>query len=65
MDCCSILSKHPATAAKKERIEEIERDLNIDKAVKEALDRVVTVSVNGREKVRVWDSQSSIQAEAA
>jgi thiamine biosynthesis protein ThiI len=45
-DCCSIfLTKHPATKAKLEIVEALERKMNLKEAIKECLEKTETVEI--------------------
>jgi thiamine biosynthesis protein ThiI len=45
-DCCSLfLTKHPATKAKLEVVESIEKRMNLNEAIKEAIEKVETVEI--------------------
>lgn len=45
-DCCSIfLTKHPATKAKLEIVEALERRMNLKEAIKESLEKTETVEI--------------------
>jgi thiamine biosynthesis protein ThiI len=45
-DCCSLfLTKHPATKAKLEVVESLERKMNLHEAIKESLEKIETVEV--------------------
>jgi thiamine biosynthesis protein ThiI len=45
-DCCSLfLTKHPATKAKLEIVESIEKRMNLNEAIKEAIEKTETVEI--------------------
>jgi thiamine biosynthesis protein ThiI len=45
-DCCSLfLTKHPATKAKLEIVEALERKMNLKEAIKESLEKTETVNI--------------------
>jgi thiamine biosynthesis protein ThiI len=45
-DCCSLfITKHPATRAKLEIVESIERELNLNEAIKESVEKTEIISV--------------------
>jgi thiamine biosynthesis protein ThiI len=45
-DCCSLfVTKHPATKARREIVEEIEKKLSITEAVKESLEKTEIVNI--------------------
>jgi thiamine biosynthesis protein ThiI len=45
-DCCSLfIAKHPATRAKLETVESVERKLNLNAAVKESVEKAEIVNV--------------------
>jgi thiamine biosynthesis protein ThiI len=55
-DCCSIVSKHPVTSARKAEIEEIEKEIEIHEAVAETLANSITVSVTKTKSVKTNES---------
>lgn len=44
-DCCSIVSKNPATAASRQKVEKLEMDMNLEKLVNDSLSEMRAVDI--------------------